>query len=210
MARIALLAAAGSLAVASAFTASAHAGLALRSHQAADSLTSMRRTIRGQPARIAPNMQVEQLAEHATLLAAYPEGLVNGMTSYFNLCESLWHRVCACARFFGIPALIMICLRPLICDSPHHENPVPSIMDVFIRFCTKSMSDGVTMACMHCDKSHACMNSLKNINTVAPIFKTLNFPPFLLHWFHALNMGIVLFAMGGYGTFLGWNMRYAD
>jgi len=29
----------------------------------------------------------------------------------------------------------------------------------------------------------------------------------MLHWFHALNMGIVLGAMGGYGTFLGWNMR---
>ena len=23
----------------------------------------------------------------------------------------------------------------------------------------------------------------------------------------ALNMGVVLFAMGGYGTYLGWNMR---
>jgi len=77
--------------------------------------------------RVAPKMQVEQLAEHATLLAAYPEGFVNGMTSYFNL--------------------------------------------------------------------------------YTPIFKSLNLPPFMLHWFHALNMGTVLFAMGGYGTFLGWYIR---
>lgn len=128
MARTAILAAAAGacLAVASAFTAPAHAGLALRSHRlhAAD---SMRRSIRaGQPARSA-TMQVEQLAEQATLLAAYPEGFVNGMTSYFNL--------------------------------------------------------------------------------YAPLLKGLNLPPFILHWFHALNMGVVLFAMGGYGTFLGWNMR---
>lgn len=75
----------------------------------------------------APKMQLEQVAEHATLLAAYPEGFVNGMTAYFNL--------------------------------------------------------------------------------YTPIFKSLNLPPFMLHWFHALNMATVLFAMGGYGTYIGWHIR---
>ena len=32
-------------------------------------------------------------------------------------------------------------------------------------------------------------------------------PEFLVHWFHALNMGVVLFAMGGYGAYLGWEVR---
>merc|ERR1711966_576393 len=44
-------------------------------------------------------------------------------------------------------------------------------------------------------------------NLFVPTFKDLNLPPFLLHWFHAINMGIVLFAMGGYGAYLGWSIR---
>ena len=54
---------------------------------------------------------------------------------------------------------------------------------------------------------HASSQRLTNKYTDAPLLKGLNLPPFILHWFHALNMGVVLFAMGGYGTFLGWNMR---
>ena len=44
-------------------------------------------------------------------------------------------------------------------------------------------------------------------NLFVPTLKALNLPPFLLHWFHAINMGIVLVALGGYGAYLGWNMR---
>merc|ERR1711966_302414 len=103
-----------------------HAGLSLRSHRAvAHVLPKPRRAAPGRAA--APKMQLELAEQASTLLAAYPEGLVNGMTSYFNL--------------------------------------------------------------------------------FVPIFKGLNLPPFLLHWFHALNMGTVLVAMGGYGTALGWSMR---
>lgn len=29
----------------------------------------------------------------------------------------------------------------------------------------------------------------------------------LIHWLHPVNMGIVLFAMGGYGAYLGWQIR---
>ena len=120
-----LMLAAGSLAVADAFMAPAHSSLALRSHHSSNSLSSVRRPARSVAA--APKMQLEQVAEHATLLAAYPEGFVNGMTAYFNL--------------------------------------------------------------------------------YTPIFKSLNLPPFMLHWFHALNMATVLFAMGGYGTYIGWHIR---
>jgi len=103
-----------------------HAGLSLRSHRAvAHVLPKPRRAAPGRAA--APKMQLELAEQASTLLAAYPEGLVNGMTSYFNL--------------------------------------------------------------------------------FVPIFKGLNLPPFLLHWFHALNMGTVLVAMGGYGTALGWSIR---
>jgi len=114
-----------SLAMANAFMMPGHAGVSLRSHSAGRSLNSMRRP---RSACVAPKMQIEHLAEHATLLAtAYPAGFVNGMTSYFNL--------------------------------------------------------------------------------FAPTLKGLNLPPVLLHWFHALNMGVVLVGMGGYGAYLGWNMR---
>jgi len=88
--RSSLLAVAASfLAVASAFLSPAVPALSLRSSSARSlSATSPIRRER-QPARVATRMQVEQLAEHATLLAAaYPEGLVNGMTAYFNLCTS--------------------------------------------------------------------------------------------------------------------------
>ena len=89
MTRSTLLAvAASSLAVASAFMAPPIPALSLRSSSARSlSATSPIRRER-QQARVATRMQVEQLAEHATLLAAYPEGLVNGMTAYFNLCTS--------------------------------------------------------------------------------------------------------------------------
>ena len=32
-------------------------------------------------------------------------------------------------------------------------------------------------------------------------------PQFVKTWFHAINMATVLFAMGGYGTYLGWQTR---
>lgn len=54
---------------------------------------------------------------------------------------------------------------------------------------------------------------LNYLNTVGvPVINALNPPEFVIHWFHALNMGVVLFAMGGYGTYLGWRIRagYGD
>jgi len=45
------------------------------------------------------------------------------------------------------------------------------------------------------------------MNLYVPLFKGLNLPPFMLHWFHALNMGVVLASMGTYGTILGWQIR---
>mmetsp|Transcript_25006 Transcript_25006/g.48614 ORF Transcript_25006/g.48614 Transcript_25006/m.48614 type:complete len:261 (+) Transcript_25006:61-843(+) len=45
------------------------------------------------------------------------------------------------------------------------------------------------------------------MNLFAPIFKSLNLPGWVLHWFHAINMGLVLGTMGLYGAFLGWKTR---
>lgn len=49
---------------------------------------------------------------------------------------------------------------------------------------------------------------LSYLNTVGvPVINALNPPEFVSHWFHGLNMGLVLFAMGGYGTYLGYRIR---
>eukprot|EP00232_Nephroselmis_pyriformis_P021624 CAMPEP_0182866446 /NCGR_PEP_ID=MMETSP0034_2-20130328/8210_1 /TAXON_ID=156128 /ORGANISM="Nephroselmis pyriformis, Strain CCMP717" /LENGTH=250 /DNA_ID=CAMNT_0024998773 /DNA_START=10 /DNA_END=762 /DNA_ORIENTATION=- len=40
-----------------------------------------------------------------------------------------------------------------------------------------------------------------------PVISELGLPDFAIRWFHAINMSIVLGAMGGYGTYLGWKVR---
>ena len=69
------------------------------------------------------------------------------------------------------------------------------------------MSWPATVSCVPGTLCPRCTLTYVQLYADVPIFKGLNLPPFMLHWFHALNMGIVLGAMGGYGTFLGWNMR---
>ena len=38
----------------------------------------------------------------------------------------------------------------------------------------------------------------------------LGLPDWLVHWGHPGNMAVVLLAMGGYGTYLGWQIRTGD
>ncbi|XP_023920659.1 uncharacterized protein LOC112032134 [Quercus suber] len=42
------------------------------------------------------------------------------------------------------------------------------------------------------------------------LIKTWNLPGWLVHWGHPGNMAVVLFAMGGYGTYLGFRIRFSD
>ncbi|XP_042476153.1 uncharacterized protein LOC122057877 [Macadamia integrifolia] len=42
------------------------------------------------------------------------------------------------------------------------------------------------------------------------LVKFLNLPDWLVHWGHPGNMAVVLFAMGGYGTYLGFRIRFSD
>lgn len=44
----------------------------------------------------------------------------------------------------------------------------------------------------------------------AEIVRGLDLPYWLLHWGHPGNMAVVLFAMGGYGSWLGWQIRLSD
>ncbi|CAN6461386.1 unnamed protein product [Victoria cruziana] len=44
----------------------------------------------------------------------------------------------------------------------------------------------------------------------AELVKTWNLPDWLVHWGHPGNMAVVLFAMGGYGTYLGFRIRFSD
>ncbi|KAI4371309.1 hypothetical protein MLD38_019559 [Melastoma candidum] len=42
------------------------------------------------------------------------------------------------------------------------------------------------------------------------LVKSWNLPDWLVHWGHPGNMAVVLFAMGGYGTYLGFRIKYTD
>ncbi|KAI6698063.1 hypothetical protein NL676_018182 [Syzygium grande] len=42
------------------------------------------------------------------------------------------------------------------------------------------------------------------------LVKTLSLPDWLVHWGHPGNMAVVLFAMGGYGTYLGFRIKFSD
>ncbi|KAG6604398.1 hypothetical protein SDJN03_05007, partial [Cucurbita argyrosperma subsp. sororia] len=42
------------------------------------------------------------------------------------------------------------------------------------------------------------------------LVKSWNLPEWLVHWGHPGNMAVVLFAMGGYGTYLGFRIRYSN
>ncbi|KAF7804415.1 Di-heme cytochrome, transmembrane [Senna tora] len=42
------------------------------------------------------------------------------------------------------------------------------------------------------------------------LVKSWNLPDWLVHWGHPANMAVVLFAMGGYGSYLGFRIRFAD
>lgn len=44
----------------------------------------------------------------------------------------------------------------------------------------------------------------------ADLVKTWGLPDWLVHWGHPGNMAVVLFAMGGYGSYLGWQIRLSD
>lgn len=44
----------------------------------------------------------------------------------------------------------------------------------------------------------------------AELVKTWSLPDLLVHWGHPGNMAVVLFAMGGYGSYLGWQIRLSD
>ncbi|KAL2481358.1 hypothetical protein Adt_34324 [Abeliophyllum distichum] len=59
--------------------------------------------------------------------------------------------------------------------------------------------------------------SLPGASTVRSLFgpfvelvKSWNLPDWLVHWGHPGNMAVVLFAMGGYGTYLGFRIRFSD
>ncbi|XP_004246621.1 uncharacterized protein [Solanum lycopersicum] len=59
--------------------------------------------------------------------------------------------------------------------------------------------------------------ALPGAGTISSLFgpfvelvKSWNLPDWLVHWGHPGNMAVVLFAMGGYGTYLGFRIRFSD
>ncbi|KAK1429473.1 hypothetical protein QVD17_11682 [Tagetes erecta] len=42
------------------------------------------------------------------------------------------------------------------------------------------------------------------------LVKSWSLPDWLVHWGHPGNMAVVLFAMGGYGTYLGFRIKFSD
>ncbi|GMH23189.1 hypothetical protein Nepgr_025032 [Nepenthes gracilis] len=61
------------------------------------------------------------------------------------------------------------------------------------------------------------LSSLPGAGAVRSLFapfvelvKSWNLPDWLVHWGHPGNMAVVLFAMGGYGTYLGFRIRTSE
>ncbi|KAL3753980.1 hypothetical protein ACJRO7_001256 [Eucalyptus globulus] len=48
------------------------------------------------------------------------------------------------------------------------------------------------------------------IGPFVELVKSWSLPDGLVHWGHPGNMAVVLFAMGGYGTYLGFRIKYSD
>lgn len=48
------------------------------------------------------------------------------------------------------------------------------------------------------------------IGPFVELIQSWNLPGWLVHWGHPGNMAVVLFAMGGYGTYLGFRIRFSD
>ncbi|KAL1549398.1 hypothetical protein AAHA92_17509 [Salvia divinorum] len=48
------------------------------------------------------------------------------------------------------------------------------------------------------------------MNPLVELVKSWSLPGWLVHWGHPGNMAVVLFAMGGYGTYLGFRIRFSD
>lgn len=48
------------------------------------------------------------------------------------------------------------------------------------------------------------------IGPFGELVQSWNLPGWLVHWGHPGNMAVVLFAMGGYGTYLGFRIKYSD
>ncbi|KAI3961560.1 hypothetical protein MKW92_032754 [Papaver armeniacum] len=54
-------------------------------------------------------------------------------------------------------------------------------------------------------------SALRNlIGPFGELVQSWNLPGWLVHWGHPGNMAVVLFAMGGYGTYLGFRIKYSD
>ncbi|XP_030452360.1 uncharacterized protein LOC115674172 isoform X1 [Syzygium oleosum] len=76
---------------------------------------------------------------------------------------------------------------------------------------------GGTLLCSFSPLPLLFLTALPGAGTVRSLFgpfvelvKTLSLPDWLVHWGHPGNMAVVLFAMGGYGTYLGFRIKFSD
>jgi hypothetical protein len=53
------------------------------------------------------------------------------------------------------------------------------------------------------------MNLSEMLEPIAQFFRSLNVPEPIVHWGHPVMMGIVVFVMGGYSAWAGWQGRLA-
>ncbi|MER3478311.1 MAG: DUF4079 domain-containing protein [Leptolyngbya sp. ERB_1_2] len=54
------------------------------------------------------------------------------------------------------------------------------------------------------------MNLSETLEPIAQVFRSLNVPEPIVHWGHPVMMGIVVFVMGGYAAWAGWQGRLAE
>ena len=77
-------------------------------------------------------------------------------------------------------------------------------------FATRTLAPEMNAAFLALDAIEPAVSSYVNI--WVPLFESAKAsglaPDFLLHWGHGAAMATVLFAMGGFGAFLGWQIRF--
>ncbi|CEL92283.1 unnamed protein product [Vitrella brassicaformis CCMP3155] len=122
-----------------------------------------------------------------------------------HLCSLVFIAFGAAASAFVIPQQpsTTSSVRPRLIRSPDRRRPQTSVQ-LLDNSLSLSLSEGLNQ---WLKSREACPPEICVENRLLESLRSMEMPPFVIHWFHGINMGIVAAAMGGYGAYLGWQIR---